>query len=175
MPYNPQAVLSKLDVVVQTPKQSPRQAATRQAQTPRKAYEFETLFDSIGESVRKRRGSSIKSFDEQFAVVRKGALQIAHEMALIREEMSNLREAFNESNKRKSRKRRYVRTEETLTAGEVQELLAEQAGSSRGDGEGASKRVRGGRRCGRCKQTGHNTRTCAVEIDSASDSGDSGE
>ena len=98
---------------------------------------------------------------------------MAHKMTLMIEEMSTLRVALDESNKRKSRKRRYVRTEETLTVGEVQEVLAEQAGSSRGDGESASKRVRGERRCGRCKQTGHNARTCVVEIDSASDSSDS--
>ena len=98
---------------------------------------------------------------------------MAHKMTLMMEEMGTLRVALDESNKRKSRKRRYVRTEETLTVGEVQEVLAEQAGSSRGDGESASKRVRGERRCGRCKQTRHNTRTCAVEIDSASDNSDS--
>ena len=98
---------------------------------------------------------------------------MAYKMTLIIEEMSTLQAALDESNKRKSRKRRYVRTEETLTVGEVQEVLAEQAGSSRGDGESASKRVREGRRCGRCKQTGHNARTCTVKIDSASDSSDS--
>ena len=97
---------------------------------------------------------------------------MAHKITLIIEEIGTLRAALDESNKRKSRKRRYVRTEETLTIGEVQEVLAEQAGSSRGDGESASKRVRGERRCGRCKQTGHNARTCAVEIDSASNSSD---
>ena len=98
---------------------------------------------------------------------------MAHKMTLMMEEMGTLRAALDESNKRKSRKRRYVRTEETLTVGKVQEVLAEQAGSSRGDGESASKRVRGERRCGRCKQTRHNARTCAVKIDSVSDSSDS--
>ena len=98
---------------------------------------------------------------------------MAHKITLIIEEMGTLRVALNESNKRKSRKRRYVQTEETLTVGEVQEVLAKQAGSSRGDGESASKRVRGERRCGRCKQTRHNARTCAVEIDSASNNSDS--
>ena len=91
----------------------------------------------------------------------------------MREEVAALQEALETANKRKSRKRRYVRTEETLTIGEVQEVLAKQAGSSRGDGESASKRVRGERRCGRCKQTRHNARTCVVEIDSASDSSNS--
>ena len=93
----------------------------------------------------------------------------------MREEVAALREALDIANKRKSRKRQYVRIEETLTIGEVQEVLAEQAGSSRGDGESASKRVRGERRCGRCNQTGHNVRTCVVEIDSASDSDGSNE
>ena len=41
VPHDPQAVLSKLDVVVQTPKQSPQQAATWEAQTPRNAREVE--------------------------------------------------------------------------------------------------------------------------------------
>ena len=94
-------------------------------------------------------------------------------MTLIIEEMSTLRAALDESNKRKSRKRRYIRTEETLTIGEVQEVLAEQAGSSCGDGESASKRVRRERRCGRCKQTRHNAYTCVVKIDSASNSSSS--
>ena len=98
---------------------------------------------------------------------------MAHKMTLVIDEMAKLREALEESNKRKSRKRRYVRTEETLTVGEVQEVLAEQAGGSRGDSESASKRVRGERRCGRCKQTRHNARTCVVKIDSASNSSDS--
>jgi hypothetical protein len=173
VPHNPQAVLSKLDVVVQTPYQSPRRVAAWEAQTPRTAREVEAQIGLIQQSVRKRRGSSANSLTEQIAQLSKGAQQMAHKMTLMMEEMSSLREALDKSNKRKSRKRRYVRTEETLTVGEVQEVLAEQAGSSRGDGESASKRVRGQRRCGRCKQTGHNARTCAVEIDSASDSGDS--
>ena len=98
---------------------------------------------------------------------------MAYKIVLLTEKITTLQEALDKSNKRKSQKQRYLRTEETLIAGEVQELLAKQAGSSRGDREGASKRVREERRCGRCKQTGHNTHTYAVKIDSASDSGDS--
>jgi hypothetical protein len=170
VPFDPQAVLSKLDVVLRTPVQSPRQVATWESQTPRNAREVEAQISLIHQSVRKRRGSSANSLTDQIAQLSKGAQQMAHKMVLLTEKITTLQEALDESNKRKSRKRRYVRTEETLTIGEVQEVLAEQAGSSRGDGESASKRVRGERRCGRCKQTGHNARTCAVEIDSASDS-----
>ena len=166
-------MLSKLDVVVQTPHQSPQRAAAWEAQTPRNAREVEAQSTLIRQRVRNRPGSSASSLDEKIAQLSKGAQQIAHEMVLLREKVGSLKAALDTATKRKSRKRRYVRTEETLTVSEVQEVLAEQAGSSRGDGESASKRVRGERRCGRCKQTGHNARTCAVEIDSASDSSDS--
>ncbi|EMD59974.1 hypothetical protein COCSADRAFT_100458, partial [Bipolaris sorokiniana ND90Pr] len=60
--------------------------------------------------------------------------------------------------------------EETLTISKVQEVLAKQAGSSRSNRESALKRVRGERQCRRCKETGHNARTCKVEIDSTSNS-----
>ena len=163
-------MLSKLEVVVQTPKQSPQRAATWEAQTPRNAREVEAQSTLIRQRVRNRPGSSASSLDEKVAQLSKGAQQIAHEMTLMREEVAALREALDIANKRKSRKRRYVRTEETLTVGEAQEVLAERAVSSRGDSESASKRVRGARRCGRCKETGHNARTCAVEVDSLSNS-----
>ena len=77
--------------------------------------------------------------------------------------------------KRKSRKRRYIQNEETLTVGEVVNLLAENAGSSCDAGEGPSKRVRAERHCGTCGKTGHNSRTCTAEIEDASDSEGSNE
>ncbi|KAJ8106366.1 hypothetical protein OPT61_g9585 [Boeremia exigua] len=41
VPHNPQAVISKLDVVLQTPAQSPQQEGTWEAQTPHNAREIE--------------------------------------------------------------------------------------------------------------------------------------
>ncbi|KAJ8109241.1 hypothetical protein OPT61_g7608 [Boeremia exigua] len=55
--------------------------------------------------------------------------------------MAALQQSLDESNKRKSRKRRYIRTDETLTVGEMRELLAEREGSSYGDGESALKKA----------------------------------
>ena len=80
VPHNPQAVLSKLDVVVQTPKQSPQRAAAWEAQTPHNAREVESQISLIQESVRKRRGSSANSLTEQIAQLSKGAQQMAHKM-----------------------------------------------------------------------------------------------
>jgi hypothetical protein len=76
-----------------------------------------------------------------------------------------MRSAIEELTKRKTRKRRYVWAEGTLTVGEVSNLIAAKEGSSRKDGETPAKRVRAERRCGRCSEIGHNSRTCKVEIE----------
>jgi hypothetical protein len=91
-------------------------------------------------------------------------------MVLMQEEIGCLRDAVEALIKRRVRKRRYIRAEETLTVGEVSDLIAELAGSRRDDGETPAKRVRAERRCGRCGETGHNSRTCKVEIEDAEDS-----
>jgi hypothetical protein len=78
-----------------------------------------------------------------------------------------------ELTKRKGWKRRYVRVEETLTVGEISDLIAEREDSSRKDGKTPAKRVRAERRCGRCGEVGHNSRTCKVEIEDTDDSDES--
>jgi len=52
-----------------------------------------------------------------------------------------MQSAIEELTKRKGRKRRYVRAEETLTVSEVLDLIAKREGSSRKDGETPAKRV----------------------------------
>jgi hypothetical protein len=91
----------------------------------------------------------------------------------MQEKINRLQEAIEASTKRKARKRRYIRAEETLTVSEVSDLIAKQAGSSRKDGETPAKRVRAGRHCGTCGETRHNSRTCKVEIKDTEDSDES--
>jgi hypothetical protein len=86
-----------------------------------------------------------------------------------------MRSAIDELTKRRSRKRKYIRTEETLTVGEVQDLIAEREGKEHNAGEGPARKVRGARRCGRCGEKGHNSRTCKVEIEDTKDSDESEE
>ena len=87
--------------------------------------------------------------------------------------MSRLRDAVEASTKRKTRKRRYIQAEQTLTVGEVANLIAEKEGGRRDEGEAPAKRVRAGQRCGRCGEIGHNSRTCKVEIEDTDNSEDS--
>jgi hypothetical protein len=82
----------------------------------------------------------------------------------VQEEIGRLRDAVNTLTKRKTRKRRYVRAEETLIVGEVSDLITEKEGGSREEGETPAKRVRAERRCGRCSEIRHNSRTCKIEL-----------
>lgn len=170
VPYNPEAVLSKLDVRLRTPTPPAPGTVEWEAKTPRNASEIEAQSTLIRNRMQKHQGSPASSLDEQVRQLTKGAQQIAHEMVLMREETARLRDAIEAATKRKSRKRQYVRAEETLTVGEVADLVAAKEGSSGNDGEKAAKRVRVERRCGRCGETGHNSRTCKVEIEDAEDS-----
>jgi hypothetical protein len=89
---------------------------------------------------------------------------------LVQEEIGCLRDAVNTLTKRKTRKRQYVRAEETLTVSEVSDLIAKKEGSSCGDRKTPAKRVRAERRCGRCSEVRHNSRTCKVEIEDVDNS-----
>jgi hypothetical protein len=91
-------------------------------------------------------------------------------MVLVEEEISRLQDAINTLTKLKTRKRRYIRVEETLTVSEVSDLIAEKEGGSREDGEMPAKRVRAERHCGRCSEVRHNSRTCKVEIEDVDNS-----
>lgn len=85
-------------------------------------------------------------------------------------EMSHLRNATETLVKCKTRKRRYVQVEETLAVGGVADLVAAKESGSHEDGETPTKRVRVERHCGRCGETGHNSRTYNVKIEDIEDS-----
>jgi hypothetical protein len=173
VPFNPDAVLSKLDVRLRTPTPPRRDDAAWEAKTPRNAKELEAQTTLIQQRMQRRQGSSASSLDEKIRQLSKGAQQIAHNMVLLQEEQARMRSAIEELTKRKGRKRRYVRVEETLTVGEVSDLIAEREGSSRKDGETPAKRVRAERHYGRCGEIRYNSRTCKVEIEDADDSEES--
>ena len=95
----------------------------------------------IRQRMQRRPGSSTGSLNEQVRQLSKGAQQIAHNIVLLQEKLARMRSAIKKLTKRKGRKRRYVRVEETLTVSEVLDLIAKREGSSRKDGETPAKRV----------------------------------
>ena len=78
--------------------------------------------------------------------------------------LAGVRKAIAVLTEQCSCKRRYICTEETLTVGNVQDLIAKRDSSSKEAARQPAKRVRKERHCRRCGKTGHNARTCGAEI-----------
>ncbi len=91
-------------------------------------------------------------------------LIISHNSVLQACELAGVRKAVAALTEQRSRKRRYIQTEETLTVGDVQDLITEKDSGGKEAARQPAKRVRKERHCGRCGKTGHNARTCAAEI-----------
>jgi hypothetical protein len=89
---------------------------------------------------------------------------------LVQKEIGRLQDAVNTLTKRKTRKRQYVRVEETLIVSKVSNLIAKKEGSSRKKSETPAKRVRAERRCSCCSKIRHNSRTCKIEIENVDNS-----
>jgi hypothetical protein len=90
-----------------------------------------------------------------------------HQNALMAARIRELEELNNELTKRKSRKRKQIQSGEVLKFGETSQAVAAESPSA----QQSRKKPRGGadqdraqpaqRRCGKCGETGHNTRTCS--------------
>ena len=98
---------------------------------------------------------------------------MAHQVALLRGELSDLRKANEALTKRKSRKRKYIQLGGSLTLDEASQLISPEAAGAQEVGEEPLEGVRpapGLRRCGRCGQPGHNVRTCQIESSDSEES-----
>jgi hypothetical protein len=79
--------------------------------------------------------------------------------------MSRLRDAINTLTKRKTRKRRYIRAEGTLTVSKASDIITVKEGNNHEDSKTPTKRVRAERRCSCYSKIRHNSYTCKVEIE----------
>ena len=95
---------------------------------------------------------------------------IMHSAALLRDENAALRAANEAASKRKSIKRKRLQKQGVLTQEEALELDAQKGSSGqKKGGEGGEEVSDGGtarkkRRCKRCGEVGHNSRTCQAEV-----------
>jgi hypothetical protein len=85
----------------------------------------------------------------------------------MQEEIGCLQDAIKAFTKRKSRKRRYIQAEKTLTVVKVTNLITKKEGSRCKDSETPIKRVRAERHCGCYGETRYNSRTYKVKIENA--------
>ena len=96
----------------------------------------------------------------------KGATTIAHELVLVKKRVSKLEAANEATTRRRSHKRKRLQKGETLTIEEGEKLATLKESGARGSGKKAKKGESAEvgepsqRRCRRCGETRHNSRTC---------------
>jgi hypothetical protein len=179
VPFDPERVISKLDVHIRTPTppaSRPGTALPWVSQTPHNPREAISQSELIKTRISKHQGSSPTSMltaVDQFA---KGAMAIMHEVALLRAEVSSLRKANEGLSKRRRAKKTRVRLGGSLTVQEAQDLLDQKAvgeqlvQETRQNGGGAGGSRTKIRCCGVCGKPGHNARTCKEAAESSDSS-----
>ncbi|KAJ8110064.1 hypothetical protein OPT61_g6991 [Boeremia exigua] len=109
VPYQPEAVLSKLDVQLRTP--TPPAALTEalwEARTPSNARELEAQSSLIRERIRQHKSSSPASIIEKIDQLKKGAEIMILSAELMKERIASLERANEAASKRRERKKKRI-------------------------------------------------------------------
>jgi hypothetical protein len=169
VPLQPDTVLSKLDVRLRTPTPAALIEAPWEARTPSNARELEAQSTLIRDRVRQHKSSSPASIIEAIDQLKKGAEVMMLSAELMRDRIASLEKANKTASARKQRKKKRLQYQGVLTKGAGEDLLAQResaqqlAHTERQEGEqsGVSRQARA--RCTRCREHGHNSRTCKKE------------
>ena len=173
VPYSPEAVLSKLDVKLRTPTPPAPEVTLWEAKTPSNARELEAQTTLISDRIRKHKSSSPASIIAAIDQLKKGAEIIVHSAALMRDRIASLERANEAATTRRQLKRKRIQKQGTLTKAEGEEIIAQKDVEQQLEGETRQGKARSGAsrqasaRCRRCRETGHNSRTCQKDAISA--------
>lgn len=169
-PHQPDVVLSKLDVQLRTPTPPAALAeALWEARTPSNVRELEAQSTLIRERVRKHKSSSPASIIEAIDQLKKGAEVIMLSAELMRDRITSLERANEAVSARRQRKRKRIQKQGVLTKEAGEDLLAQReveqqiAREERQGGEQSGVSRQSLARCKRCRERGHNSRTCKKE------------
>jgi hypothetical protein len=170
VPLQPETVLLKLDVQLRTPTPPAALAeALWEARTPSNARELEAQSSLIRERVRQHKSSSPASIIEAINQLKKGAKVIMLLAELMRDRIASLERANEAASTRRQRKKKRLQKQGVLTKGAREDILAQRKVNQQitreerqgGERLGLSRQALA--RCKRCRETGHNSRTCKKE------------
>ena len=181
VPFNPQSVLSRLDVRLRTP--SPVEAAHELPKpwvpkTPNNPTEATSQTDYIKKRISCHQGSSPTSILVAVDQITKGTCGIMHRMALLKVENEQLREANALLSKRRRARKTRLRQGGSMTIDEGQALQDQNDVEEQIKQDGRQTRGRKrrdemkGRRCGVCGESGHNARTCQIDVETFNEEDD---
>jgi hypothetical protein len=153
-------------VQLRTPTPATLPEAIWQARTPSNARELEAQSSLIRERVRQHKSSSPASIIEAINQLKKGAEVMILSAELMRERITSLEKANEAASARKQRKKKRLQKRGVLTKASGEDLLAQREADQqvareecqRGERSGVSRQALA--RCTRCRQQGHNSRTC---------------
>jgi len=167
VPLQPDVVLSKLDVQLRTPTPPAALAeALWEARTPSNIRELDAQSTLISERVRKHKSSSPASIIEMLDQFKKGAEVMMLSTELMRDRITSLEGANEAASARRQRKKKRIQHQGVLTKGAGEDILAQQEANQQiareerqgGEQSGVSRQALA--RCTRCRERGHNSRTC---------------
>jgi hypothetical protein len=176
VPFDPESVVSKLDVRLRTPTppgSSEMDAALWVSKMPSNPTEAHSQSIFLKKRVFEYQDSSPTSILAAIDHFAKGTKMIMHKLALVETECAELREA----NKILSRRRRTKKTrlqdgkllnfQKGQDLRDLKDVAAQIQQEERQNGSRARRVETRPRRCGICNGTGHNARTCQTEIESS--------
>lgn len=175
VPLDPQSVISALDIsyIAKTPSPEPDLPTTPWiTKTPTTIKEATSQSVFIKNKISNHQNSSPTAILEACTQFSKATYKLLHKVALLKEENSQLRETNHILSKRRRTKNKQLQSGGSLTIAESNTLRVQREGNGEvveeeGESSRPRKRARGGsRRCGICGNTGHNARTCSVDVDS---------
>ena len=163
--YNPDNVLSHLDLQLKTPTPPLIKEQDWTSKTPQNAAELECQTTHLKDCLVQHQDSSPTSINKAFNQLVKGAQIMVHSATLLKAEVKVLQEA-NQVKKRRERKRkRCIYQGGSLTVKEGEELV-QSTQTWQEEQEEGSDTIQPWRleakwqRCGLCNQVGHNACTC---------------
>jgi hypothetical protein len=169
VPFEPDTVLSQLDVKLRTP--TPEQEAPTTtiwtAKTPSNSYEFNAQKQLLCTRIQNHQNSSPSAILELVEQLNKGHTKMAHLNAIQRSRTAALEQAVKEITQRKQRKKKRIQAGGALLVAQGIEMASSTVGGGKKPHEepsadGKASRVR---RCARCKTAGHNSRTCKSDVE----------
>ena len=165
-PHDLEAVISKLDVKLRTPTPPAPEVTPWEAKTPSNVRELEAQSTLIRDRIRRHKSSSPTSIIAAINQFERGAGVMLYTATLLKGRVASLERANEAATTRKQRKKKRIQQRGTLSKAKGQEIIAHKEVEQQVERETRQSQARSGgrqqaiRRCTRCKETGHNSRTC---------------
>ena len=170
VPHNLEVVILKLNIRLRTPPPMTLHDTLWESRTPSNAYELGAQSILVRERIQRHQDSSPTSIIQSFDRLTRGAEMMTHSMVLMRDEIASLRRANEAATKRRQRSKKRILKHGTLSKAEVEDIITQKDVEQQLEGEVRQSKVRSGKsrqalaRCTRCRETGHNSRTCQKRI-----------